>query len=191
MALNVVNEAGVYQAPAAAPAAEGWSFTKMLADPNFQMLLANMGKAADPEGAGGVIGGAASNMISSKAAQTALEKSEVQRQAQIKQLIDTLGGVTPKDKPGVTSIKRTPTGGVAFDLDLPPLDQPVGTGTVLAPPPAERTQLLTGEQPKAPVVPTAPQVATTPVPAQAPAATQPSPIRTANVRDVADIFPFY
>lgn len=151
---------------AANPTAAGasWSFSKMLADPNFQLLLANMGKAADPEGAGGVIGGAAANMISSKAAQGALEKREAQRQAQIKQLIDTLGGVTPKDQPGVTSIKRTPSGGVAFDLDLPSVDQPVGTGTVLAPPP-ERTQLLTGEQPRA--------------------------LRTEGVRDIADIFPFY
>ena len=183
--------------PAAAPATEGWSFGKMLADPNFQLLLANMGKAADPEGAGGVIGGAAANMISSKAAQGAMEKSELQRQTQIKQLIDTLGGVTPKDKPGVTSIKRTPTGGVAFDLDLPSLDQPVGTGTVLAPPPlAERTQLLTGEQPKAPTVPIAPQVATTPIanttPAGAPVRTPTVPARsTGAVRDIADIFPFY
>lgn len=190
MALNVTDAAGVYQGPATAPATEGWSFSKMLADPNFQLLLANMGKAADPEGVGGVIGGAAANMISSKAAQGAMEKSEAQRQTQIKQLIDTLGGVTPKDKPGVTSIKRTPSGGLALDYDLPALEGTAAQSVLASAPSAERTSSLTGKQPKAqPVIPTAPQVATTPV--RQPAPTGTAGIQTRGVRDIADIFPFY
>ena len=170
------------------PTAAGasWSFSKMLADPNFQLLLANMGKAADPEGAGGVIGGAASNLISSKAAQGALEKRDAARQEQMKRLIDLHAGITPPDKPGLNSIKMTPAGAVALELNLGDPETGVASRSAIAPTstttaPA-RTQLLTGEQPKAPVIPTAPQVSTTPVQA---------PIRTANARDVADIFPFY
>lgn len=127
-----------------------WSLSGMLADPNFQLALANMGTAADPEGTGGTIGKAAANLISSKAAQTAVEKRDKSRQTQIDMLVSALGGLTPKDQPGITSLSRTPSGGLKIDYDLPPLDtsmgpgsqtmqlatqqaKPVGTGTVLAP----------------------------------------------------------
>jgi len=161
-------------------AGASWSFTKMLEDPNFQLMLANMGKAADPEGAGGVIGGAAANMISSKAAQTAIEKRDAARQKQIQQLIYLHGGVTAPDKPGINSIKATPAGSFALDLNLPEPDAPVGTGTVLAPPP-ERTQPL--------VAPTATTGTVAAPTAAAPTAT---PVRTAARRqpDITDISPF-
>jgi len=164
----------------AAPATTGWSFTKMLEDPNFHLLLANMGKAADPEGVGGIVGGAAANMISSKAAQTAIEKRDAARAAQMKQLIDMHMGFTPPDKPGINSMKVTPSGSVAFDLNLPEPSAPVGTGTVLAPPP-ERTQPL--------VAPTTTGTIAAST-AQAPAA---APIRTANARQPSldQIIPFY
>jgi hypothetical protein len=175
MALNVVNEAGVQVRPVAAtdPTAAGasWSFSKMLADPNFQLLLANMGKAADPEGAGGVIGGAAANMISSKAAQGALEKQDAARKAQIKQLIDLHGGITAPDKPGLNSMKMTPAGALNFELNLGTGDFPGDTGTAAAP---VRTQPL--------------------VPTQAPAAAvSPTAMRTASARQpgLDEIFPFY
>ena len=173
MALNVYDPANLTSVPAAGatPATDSWSFSKMLADPNFQLLLANMGKAADPEGPGGVIGGAAANMISSKAAQTAVEKRDAARQAQIKQLIELHGGITHPDKPGLNSIKATPAGSLALDLNLGDTDRPVGTGTVLAPPP-ERTQPLA-------------QAAT-------PTTTAPTAMRTARRQpDLGEIIPFY
>ena len=179
-----------------------WSLGGMFADPNFQLLLANMGKAADPEGVGGVVGGAAANMISSKAAQTALEKRDAQRQAQINRLVELHGGFTPKDTPGVTSIKRTPSGGVTFDLDLPPLGSGVlssenqglaGQGVTKSPA-APSTLQITPTQQR-----TQPLVQPTPVPvSNAPgSATQtqiaPTPVRTASVRrpELDEIFPFY
>lgn len=166
-----------------------WSLGGMFADPNFQLLLANMGKAADPEGVGGVIGGAAANMISSKAAQTTLEKRDAQRQAQINRLVELHGGLTPKDSPGVTSIKRTPSGGVMLDVDLPPLDTSIGPGS-------QTTQLATqATQRKQPLTQT--QSAPAPVsnmPGSVPQ-TQiaPTPVRTVSVRrpELDEIFPFY
>lgn len=180
------------------PTAAGasWSFSKMLADPNFQLLLANMGKAADPEGVGGVIGGAAANMISSKAAQGALEKRDAARQQQIKQLIDLHAGITPPDKPGINSIKMTPAGSLALDLNL---GEPGISGTPEAKafsntvssmvPQEPRTQLLTGEAPK----PKPALVPTTTVPAQAAPASTPVAQRPGAPRnvDITELFPFY
>lgn len=156
----------------------GFDIGKLFSDPNVQLLLANMGKAADPEGVGGVVGSAAANMISSKAAQTAIEKRDAARAQQIKQLIDLHGGLTAPDKPGINSIKSTPSGSFALDLNLPEPNAPVGTGTVLAPPP-ERTQPL--------VAPTGTVAAPT---AAAPTA---APVRTAAARQPSldQIIPFY
>lgn len=103
----------------------GLSFTKVLEDPNVWQLLANMGAAADPEGAGGVIGNAASRMISSKAAQSAAAKqlaSADAERAELRQqhrdLINRLGPVTPPGTPGLNSIKPTKTSrNVDVDID--------------------------------------------------------------------------
>jgi len=173
-----------------APATPGWSFTSMLADPNFQLLLANMGKAADPEGVGGVIGGAAANMISSKAAQTAVEKRDAARQAQIKQLIELHGGLTAPDKPGLNSIKATPAGSLAFDLNL---QDPGGiTGT---PEYRDFSNTLSTIKPAAAPAPvrTQPLVAPVTTTGAQVAPTSTAQMRTAARRqpDITDIAPFY
>jgi hypothetical protein len=164
--------------------AAGLSFSGMLADPNFQLLLANMGKSADPDGAGGVIGGATANMISSKAAQGAIDKRDAARKAQIQKLIDLHGGITPPDKPGLNSMKMTPSGALNFELNLGSGNEPEGTGTVLAPPVQPvRTQPLTGTTPtqQAPIMP-----------APSPAASAPARQMLASNRPSLDeIFPFY
>lgn len=169
-----------------AETAQPWSFTGMLADPNFQLALANVGKSLDPEGAGGIIGGAAANMISSKAAQTAIEKRDAARQKQIQQLIAMHGGLTAKDTPGITTVKRTPSGAVAFELDLPPLDTSIGPGsqtsqyaTQRATPAGTGTVLAPKETPAA--------IATTPTAAPAPLSATPTRTRQP---DIADIAPF-
>jgi len=155
-----------------APATPGWSFTSMLADPNFQLLLANMGKAADPEGVGGVIGGAAA------------------RQAQIKQLIELHGGLTAPDKPGLNSIKATPAGSLAFDLNL---QDPGGiTGT---PEYRDFSNTLSTIKPAAAPAPvrTQPLVAPVTTTGAQVAPTSTAQMRTAARRqpDITDIAPFY
>ena len=101
--------------------------TKTLADPNVQQLMAGMGAAADPEGAGGIIGNAASRMISSKAAQSAAAKqlstAEAERQElrdQHRELMNRLGPVTPLDKVGLNGIKPAKNG--TLDIDVNPAD---------------------------------------------------------------------
>jgi hypothetical protein len=100
---------------------------KTLGDPNTQQLLANMGAAADPEGAGGIIGNAASRLISSKAAQSAAAKqlagAESERQElrdQHRELINRLGPITAPDKVGLNGIKPAKDGTV--DIDVNPAD---------------------------------------------------------------------
>jgi hypothetical protein len=102
----------------------GFNFWDLLADPNAQQLLANIGAAADPEGAGGVIGNAASRLISSKASQSAAAKqlstadAERQELRQLhRDLINRLGPVTPQGTPGLNAIKPTKTSN-NVDLDI-------------------------------------------------------------------------
>lgn len=189
-----------------AEAAAPTGFMATLSDPNFINLLAGIGAGIDPEGAGGVIGKATQQYVQSKAAQGALEKQDIARKEQIKQLIDLHGGVTAPNKPGLNSIKATPSGSYQFDLNLPPLDQPVGTGTVLAPLDTPATTPLrnavatpapavpTLAAPKAPVAPAAPVVTptTTPATIAAPTAQAPSaPAAGARRPSLDEIIPFY
>jgi hypothetical protein len=175
-----------------------WSFSGMLSDPNFQLLLANMGRQMDPEGAGGVIGTAAANMISSKAAQSAIEKRDAARSAQIKQLIDLHGGITKPDRPGLNSVKATPSGSYTFDLNLPEPRNITSTpeygafSNTLRDIAATRPTNVAPAQPPARTQ-TAP-VITPATTAPVPVTNAPAPIRTAAARrdpSILDIAPFY
>lgn len=93
-----------------------FNFWDMLADDNFQLLLANMGAAAVPEGyAGNVIGKAAANMIRSKAAQRVGE----QQLNEDGEVTRKLGPLTPKGTTGPNKISRKSNGSLDIDVDHP------------------------------------------------------------------------
>lgn len=99
--------------------AKPFNFWDLLADPNTQVALAQMGASMVPQGegyAGDVIGNAAINLVKSKAAQKAGEQT-LGRDAVTKKL----GPVTPIDKPGLNSIKSNANG--SLDLDINTNDQ--------------------------------------------------------------------
>jgi len=95
-----------------------FDFSALLADPNFQSLLAGTGARLDPEGAGGAIGQSALQMIQGKAAQKATGDAEAKRQKFNEQILALLGGLTPKEMPGPTSVKMGP-GQMTVDMTPP------------------------------------------------------------------------
>ena len=76
------------------------SVEDLFANRNFQALLAGIGTELDPQGAGGMIGRPTMQMIKSKAAQEATAK----QQKFFTDLAKYLGGFTPGDQPGLTSM---------------------------------------------------------------------------------------
>ena len=85
---------------------------------NFLALLAGIGARLDPQGAGGAIGVPAQQAIASIAAQDRAKAQAAAQNAQTKMVIEALnqhGGISPKENPGVTSIKATPEG-VQFEV---------------------------------------------------------------------------
>jgi hypothetical protein len=93
----------------------------LFADKNFQLLLANMGRQMDPEGAGGIIGNAAANMIKSKAAQEAGE--QLLNEPDTAGVTKKLGQPTPKGTPGLNSVTRKTNGSLDIDIDHPNMDR--------------------------------------------------------------------
>jgi hypothetical protein len=92
-----------------------FSIGGLFEDPNFQLLLANMGKQLGGEGsAGAVIGSAAANMISSKAAQQAGEKLLNEDGDPVTR---KLGPITPRGQQGPNVIKSQKNGSLLLDVD--------------------------------------------------------------------------
>lgn len=139
----------------------GFNLQKLLADPNVQNLLAGVGTRLDPEGAGGALGGATTQLVQSRAAQTALAGQERQRSASnLLQLaatapepeqaayyrnkaIEMLGDFTPKGQPGVTAVKMGPAGELNFSIDPPGLQPLNQQGPVSSETPAATTGATT------------------------------------------------
>lgn len=141
--------------------------TGLLADPNFQNLLAGIGTKLDPEGVGGALGTPTTALIKSLAAQKALGKSENKRDAYNKQLLDVLSGMTPKGTPGLSSATVSP-GGIKLDIETGDVGGELGGGFIA--PTSPRT--------------TAPAQNTTPI---APTSANPSASRRTRL---SDLFPF-
>lgn len=113
------------------------TIAEILADPNFQSLLAGIGARLDPEGVGGALGGATTQFIQSRAAQNAVTKQDEQRQTSndlavammlpegeqktffLNRAMNRLGGLTPKGQPGVTGLTMGPDGSATLKMDLP------------------------------------------------------------------------
>uniref|UniRef100_A0A6M3XN83 Uncharacterized protein n=1 Tax=viral metagenome TaxID=1070528 RepID=A0A6M3XN83_9ZZZZ len=98
--------------------AEGFDIRALISDPNFQSFLAGTGAGLDPQGVGGAIGVPAQQMIQSKAAQKATAAGASRQEKFMQQLIQLLGGLTPKEMPGPTSVKMGP-GQMSIDLTPP------------------------------------------------------------------------
>ena len=112
----------------------GSTFSDLAKDRNFLSLLAGIGTGLDPEGVGGAIGKPTIGYLQSKAAQEATAKSTGQRQKFNEMLIKMLGGMTPKDQEGLTSLKAGPDN-VTLDITTPGGQQAVegATATPAAP----------------------------------------------------------
>ena len=98
--------------------AEGFDIRALFSDPNFQSFLAGTGAGLDPQGVGGAIGVPAQQMIQSKAAQKATAAGASKQDKFMQQLVQLLGGLTPKETPGPTSVKMGP-GQMSIDLTPP------------------------------------------------------------------------
>jgi len=153
----------------ATPTPTGMSLTDLLANRDFQSLLAGVGARLDPKGPGGALGLATQQYLGMLGAREQAQKQADAQNAQTKLVIDALakhGGFTPRDTPGVTSAQATPDGGVKLDI-TPPVAPAGATG---------------GVAPVAPVAPTAP---VTPTGAVAPTGAVDSQ------RAIGALLPFY
>ena len=111
----------------------GQTFADLTKDRNFMSLLAGIGTNLDPGGAGGAIGRPTTSLIQSMAAQEATGKQAEQREKFNSTIMQLLGGLTPQDQPGPTSVKAT---GDKLSIDVtPPVLKPgqPGQGAVAAP----------------------------------------------------------
>lgn len=98
---------------ATTPTTHGFSISGLFENPDFLRMLAGIGAEMDPQGAGGILGRAATTMIKSKAAakageQTLNEDGEVTRK---------LGPLTPKGTQGPNKITRKSNGSLDIDVD--------------------------------------------------------------------------
>ena len=91
-----------------------FNLTELFGNRNFQNLLAGIGTNLDPYGAGGAIGRPTQQLIKNLAAQEATAK----QQEFATQLAKMLGGITPKEEEGLTSMTMKP-GSVALDITPP------------------------------------------------------------------------
>lgn len=121
----------------------GAGLMALFSDPNFQALLAGIGQRADPEGVGGILGGATLSYIQSKAAQKALESQDAKRDANLDPLRPTPSviqraaelmrgnpDVTPLNKAGINGVKAGPNGNAIIDINLQDVPgKGVSTGT--------------------------------------------------------------
>jgi len=104
------------QADQTAQSTNGGGLNALFGNKNFLKLLAGIGTQLDPQGLGGMLGRPTTKTIEATAAQEAVAHREKQRNAQIKRVLDLLGGkFTPKDQPGPTSMTMNDTG---FKLDV-------------------------------------------------------------------------
>ena len=79
-------------------------FTKLLADPNFQSLLAGVGARLDPQGVGGALGGATQAYLNQKSLQkTAAHTQGIQEKRHAELLAALARGHTPAGVEGRTS----------------------------------------------------------------------------------------
>jgi shikimate 5-dehydrogenase len=85
-----------------------FSFGQLLSDPNFQNLLAGTGARLGAGGAGEAIGLPAQQLIQSQASQKALAEQNKKRDDFMQQLLQALGGFTPKGQPGLESMTVGP-----------------------------------------------------------------------------------
>jgi len=98
----------------------GFSFAGLFNNPNFQNVLAQLGAGLDPHGVGGVLGAATQAFVKAKAAQSATESQEAERQQYNQQLLSILAGrMTPQGQPGVTGMKLGPDGTLKLEANLP------------------------------------------------------------------------
>ena len=93
------------------------SFGELMQDRNFLSMLAGMGTRFGRGGAGEAIGVPTQQLIQSLATQEAVGKQEAEKKKFNEQLIAILGGLTPKDMPGPTSMK---IGADNMTLDITP-----------------------------------------------------------------------
>lgn len=97
---------------------------ELFSDRNFLSLLAGTGARLGAGGAGEAIGVPTQQFIQGLAAQEVAAKQEKRRSEfdqMLKQAVRALageGGLTPKEVPGPTSVKQTPTG-MSIDITTP------------------------------------------------------------------------
>ena len=102
----------------------------LLADPNFQSMLAGIGTNLDPEGVGGAIGKPTQALIQNKQMGKAMEKQDKRWQALIDAMADgKVGKATIKEdgKGGTTMTLGAPEGGLGA------LNQPIQQTTPTQP----------------------------------------------------------
>ncbi len=84
--------------------AQQGGFAKLLADPNFQYLLAGIGTRLDPQGAGGAIGGSTQNYLSQQALQKTAARTQEQQNKRHSELLAAFARThTPEGVEGRTS----------------------------------------------------------------------------------------
>ena len=119
-----------------------FTLARLLANPNFQTLLAGIGTGLDPEGVGGAIGRPTIGAIQSQAAQKAIGEQENLRRGTnllaiasmvpedergpyIQQALAMLGGLGPLDKPGPNSVKMEKDGTATINVTIPRMPNPM------------------------------------------------------------------
>ncbi len=80
-------------------------FAALLADPNFQGLLAGVGARLDPKGVGGALGGSTQQYLNQQALQRAAADKEKKQDKRHAELLAAFGGnATPPGADGITSL---------------------------------------------------------------------------------------
>ena len=118
-----------------------FNFGDLTKDRNFLSLLAGMGSKFGAGGAGEAIGVPTQQLIQSLGAQEATAQQATSRKAFNERLIQLLGGLTPKEVPGPTSLKATPSQ-LSIDVTPPGMtpSPELGPGNVPIPAPGGDTR---------------------------------------------------
>ena len=140
---NLFGGGGNLTVPAGDDIDTGFNFGELTKDRNFLSLLAGVGSRLGAGGVGEAIGVPTQQLLQSVGAQEATAKSALTRKSFNEQLMQLLGGLSPKETPGPTSIKATP-GNLSLDI-TPPGGAPTGTapGTAGVTPEAQTPSSVT------------------------------------------------
>lgn len=125
-------------------------FGALFNDRNFLNMLAGTGAGLDPEGVGGAVGKATQQYIRSLATQEAVAKEDAEKKRFNEQLLAILGGLTPKEMAGPTSMKIGPDK-MTLDITRPGA---IGGGAVAGGETNIGSQLTTSPGPTLPKSPT-------------------------------------